>query len=314
MLHTHFILDTDPGQDDAVAILFALGASHQLVLDAICVVAGNVPLPLTTRNARMVCDWAGREDIPIYAGCDEPLVRKLVTAEGVHGGNGLEGIPFHSPRTALQDIHAVDAFIDRIRNAAKDEISLCAIGPLTNIAMALKKAPDIRKKLKQIVMMGGTYFEAGNVSPVAEFNFFADPQAAAVVFSSGIPIVVLPLDVTHKVCSNQERIAALRSLPNFCGPIVADILTSYGRYDRERFGLQGGPLHDPCAIAWLIEPDLFAGKDVYVAIETSSELTMGESVVDWWMQTDNVPNAYWITKVDDERFFSLLRDSLANLP
>ena len=314
MPHTHFILDTDPGQDDAVAILFALGASDRLHLDALTAVAGNVPLPLTSKNARIICDWAGREDMPVYAGCEMPLLHTLVTAEEVHGRNGLDGVELHEPRTPLQSRHAVDAIIERVRAEPAGTVSLCAVGPLTNVAMAIRRAPDIVPLLKQIVVMGGCYFEAGNVTPAADFNFFVDPHAAAIVFESGAPVVVLPLDVTHKACTSEKRIAALRALPNHCGPLAADILTSYQRFDTQKFGLEGGPLHDPCAIGYLLDPTLFKGRQVHVAIETGSELTLGASVVDWWGITGKQPNAYWVNEVDDERFFAELTLALGRLP
>ena len=314
MPRPHFILDTDPGQDDAVAILFALGANDRLHLDALTAVAGNVPLPLTEKNARIICDWAGREDMPVYAGCETPLLHQLITAEEVHGRNGLDGVELHEPRTPLQKQHAVDAIIERVRASQPGTLSLCAVGPLTNVAMAIRRAPDIVPLLKQIVVMGGCYFEAGNVTPAADFNFFVDPHAAAIVFESGAPVVVLPLDVTHKACTSEKRIAALRALPNFCGPLAADILTSYQRFDIQKFGLEGGPLHDPCAIGYLLDPTLFKGRHVHVAIETRGELTLGASVVDWWNITGKKPNAYWVNEVDDERFFAELTLALGRLP
>lgn len=314
MSRTHFILDTDPGQDDAIAILFALGASDRLKLTALTAVAGNVPLPLTSKNARIICDWAGREDMPVYAGCDTPLLHKLVTAEEVHGRNGLDGVELHEPRTPLQTQHAVDAIIEHVRTAPAGTVSLCAVGPLTNIAMALRRAPDIIPLLKEIVVMGGCYFEAGNVTPAADFNFYVDPHAAAIVLDSGAPVVIVPLDVTHKACTSHARLDALRALPNRCGPLAADILTSYERFDTQKFGLEGGPLHDPCAIGYLLDPTLFKGRHVHVDIETGSELSLGSSVVDWWSVTGKKPNAYWITEVDDERFFAELTTALATLP
>jgi purine nucleosidase len=309
-----FIFDTDPGQDDAVAILFALGASEQIDLLALTTVAGNVPVSYTTRNARVICDWAGRQDVPVYAGSDRPLLRPLVTAEEVHGKTGLDGVEIHDPVTPQQDGHAVDFIIDTLRAAEPGSVTLCPVGPLTNIALALAKAPDIVAGIKEIVLMGGTYFEAGNITPAAEFNIYVDPHAAEIVLSAGVPITMLPLDVTHKACITGSRIDKLRSLPNRAGKLVADILTSYARFDTQKFGLEGGPLHDPCVVAYLIKPELFKGRRVNVQVETASTLTLGATVVDWWGTTGQPANVNWITEIDAEGFYAQLTDSLATLP
>jgi len=309
-----FIFDTDPGQDDAVAILFALGASEQIDLLALTTVAGNVPVSYTTRNARVICDWAGRQDVPVYAGSDRPLLRPLVTAEEVHGKTGLDGVETHDPVTPQQDGHAVDFIIDTLRAAEPASVTLCPVGPLTNIALALAKAPDIVAGIKEIVLMGGTYFEAGNVTPAAEFNIYVDPHAAEIVLGAGVPITMLPLDVTHKACITGSRIDKLRSLPNRAGKLVADILTSYARFDTQKFGLEGGPLHDPCVVAYLIKPELFKGRQVNVQVETASALTLGATVVDWWGTTGQPANVNWITEIDAEGFYAQLTDSLATLP
>ncbi|MDN0073529.1 nucleoside hydrolase [Crenobacter sp. SG2303] len=309
-----FILDTDPGLDDAVAILFALGASERLNLLALTTVAGNVPLSLTTRNARVICDWAERYDVPVFAGCDRPLVRPLVTAEEVHGKTGLDGLEIHDPQTPQQGGHAVDFIIDTLRAAKPASVTLGPLGPLTNIALALVKAPDISTAIKEIVLMGGTYFEAGNITPAAEFNIYVDPHAAAIVLGSGVPITMMPLDVTHKACITGKRIDKLRSLPNRAGKRVADILTSYARFDTQKFGLEDGPLHDPCVIAYLLEPGLFGGRRVNVQVETMSPLTLGATVVDWWGTTTGPANVNWITEIDAEGFFALLTRTLAPLP
>ena len=191
------IIDTDPGQDDAVAILLAL-ASPELDVLGITVAAGNVPLPLTQKNARVICELAGRRDMKIFAGCDAPLAQRLVTAEHVHGKTGLDGIALPDPTMPLQSQHAVDFIIETLRREAPGSVTLCPLGPLTNIATAFQKAPDIVARVAEIVLMGGAYFEVGNITPAAEFNIFVDPEAAAVVFASGAPIVVMPLDVTTR--------------------------------------------------------------------------------------------------------------------
>jgi purine nucleosidase len=307
------IIDTDPGQDDAIAILFALGASDALQVLGLTVVAGNVPLQLTQRNARIICEWAGRSDVPVFAGCSRPLLRPPVAAAEIHGQEGLEGPALREPQMPLAAVHAVDFLIETVLSHP-EPVTLCPIGPLTNVAAALIKSPEIAPRLREIVLMGGARFEGGNITPQAEFNIYADPHAAEVVFGSGVPITVLPLDVTHKVLSTRARVERLRALGNRAGDIAAQILTTYGRVERSRFGDDGGPLHDPCVIAYLLAPQLFSGREVNVAIETTSPLSMGATVVDWWGVTGREPNARYLTEVDSDGFFDLLTRTLARLP
>ncbi len=307
------IIDTDPGQDDAVAILLALASPEEVELLGITAVAGNVPLALTAKNARIVCELAGRPDVPVYAGCDRPLGRDLVTAEYVHGETGLNGPVLPDPVMPLQDQHAVDFIIDTVRAQPAGAVTLCPLGPLTNIAMALEKAPDIAERLAGIVLMGGAYFEVGNVTPAAEFNIYVDPQAADIVFKSGIEITVMPLDVTHKALVTKSRNDAFRAIGNRVGVAVAEMTDFFERFDREKYGSAGAPLHDPCVIAYLIQPDLFSGRHVNVEIETRSELTLGMTVADWWGVTDRAPNAMFMGDVDADGFFALLTARLARL-
>ena len=206
------IIDTDPGQDDAVAILLALASPDEIAVLGITAVAGNVPLALTEKNARIICELAGRPDIAVFAGCDRPLVQLLVTAEHVHGKTGLDGIALPDPTMPLQAAHAVDFIIDTLRAEPSGSVTLCPLGPLTNIATAFTRAPDIIARVKEIVLMGGAYFEVGNITPAAEFNIYVDPEAAEIVFQSGVPLVVMPLDVTHKVLTTRPRIDAIRAI------------------------------------------------------------------------------------------------------
>ncbi|PTN03625.1 purine nucleosidase [Rhodovulum imhoffii] len=307
------IIDTDPGQDDAVAILLAL-ASPELDVLGLTAVAGNVPLPLTALNARKVCDLAGRPDVPVFAGCDRPLRHDLVTAEHVHGKTGLDGPDLPDPTPPLQKTHAVDFLIDTLRREPKGSITLCPLGPLTNIATALRRAPDIAPRIAQIVLMGGAYFEVGNVTPAAEFNIYVDPEAAAEVFGAGIPLMVIPLDVTHKVLVTHARNEAFRALGNRTGRAVAEMTDFFERYDREKYQSPGAPLHDPCVIACLLQPGLFTGRHINVEIETHSELTRGMTVADWWRVTDRAPNATFMGDVDAEGVFALLTERLGRLP
>jgi purine nucleosidase len=306
------IIDTDPGQDDAVAILLALASPELEVLGITCV-AGNVPLPLTTKNARMVCELAQRPDIKVFAGCDKPLARPLVTAEHVHGKTGLDGITLPDPEMPLQDAHAVDFLIDTLRREPAGTVTLCPIGPLTNIATAMQRAPDIIGRIQEIVLMGGAYFEVGNITPAAEFNIYVDPEAAKIVFGAGAPLTVMPLDVTHKALTNRARVDAFRAMPGRVGPAVASWTDFFERYDKEKYGSEGAPLHDPCTIAYLLCPELFSGREINVEIETGSELTLGMTVADWWRVTGRPANARFMGDVDAEGFFALLLQRIARL-
>ena len=307
------IIDTDPGQDDAVAILLAL-ASPEIKLLGITTVAGNVPLALTQVNARKICDLAGRTDIQVFAGLDRPLVRPLVTAEHVHGRTGLDGPVLPDPETPLQEQHAVDYIIDTLRREPAGSVTLALIGPLSNIAMAMQRAPDIIPRIRQIILMGGAYFEVGNITPAAEFNIYVDPHAAQNVFASGVPVTLMPLDVTHKALTRTDRVAALRAIGNQTGVAVAEMLEFFERFDEDKYGSDGGPLHDPCTVAWMIAPDIFNGRPCNVEIETASPLTMGMTVVDWWQVSSRPHNALVIGDLDADRFFGLITERLATLP
>ncbi|MGB3980043.1 nucleoside hydrolase, partial [Planktomarina temperata] len=257
------IIDTDPGQDDAVAILLALASEELNVLGLTCV-AGNVPLERTSYNARQVCELAGRADVPVFAGCDRPMGRGLVTAEHVHGDSGLDGAPLPAPVMELQSTHAVDFIISALRTAPPKTITLCPLGPLTNIATALQRAPDIAERIAQVVLMGGAYFEVGNITPAAEFNIYVDPEAAQLVFRSGVDLVAAPLDVTHKALTTPAWSAALRAKNHPVCDVVAGWTEFFERFDSEKYGSEGAPLHDPCVIAYLIAPELFSGRRINV--------------------------------------------------
>ena len=306
------IIDTDPGQDDAVAILLAL-SSPELDVVGITAVAGNVPLALTEKNARKICELAGRADMKVYAGAVRPLMRPLVTAEYVHGKTGLDGPDLPEPTMPLQAQHGVDFIIDTVQANPDGAITLCPLGPLTNIALALIRAPEIAPKIKEIVLMGGGFFEGGNVTPAAEFNIYVDPHAADVVLKSGIPIVMMPLDVTHKALTSRARVERFRKMNTPVGEATAELLDFFERFDEQKYGTDGGPLHDPCVIAYLIKPDLFQGRHCNVTVETQSELTMGMTVIDWWHVTGREPNATVMREIDHEGFFELLTERLAKL-
>lgn len=306
------IIDTDPGQDDAVAILLAL-ASPELEVLGITAVAGNVPLHLTQKNALKICELAGKPSTRVFAGASQPLLRPLVTAEHVHGRTGLDGPDLPEPTMQLQQQHAVDFLVEELLRQPAGEVTLCTLGPLTNVALALRRAPEIAQRIQRIVMMGGGFFEGGNITPAAEFNIYVDPHAAHVVFESGIPLVVMPLDVTHQVLTTKQRIAAIGALGTPVAKATVELLEFFERFDEEKYGSDGGPLHDPCVIAYLLQPELFQGRDCNVTVECGSELTMGMTVVDWWGVTNRPANAKVMRSVDADGFFKLLTARLKSL-
>jgi purine nucleosidase len=308
------IIDTDPGQDDAVAILLALASPDELEVLGIVAVAGNVGLAQNARNALRVVELSGRTDVPVHAGSSRPLRRQLVTAEYVHGSTGLDGPNLPEPRMALEPRHGVDFLVDAIMAHPRGAIALCTLGPLTNIALALIREPAIAERLEEIVMMGGAYFEVGNVTPAAEFNIYVDPEAADIVLRSGIPITMAPLDVTHMMRSTPARIAAIRALGNHAGTAVAAMLEFSQDFDLGKYGWDGAPLHDPCVIAYLLQPSLFEGRHINVAVECASELTLGMTVADYWGVTGRARNVNYLRSGDAEGFYALLTERLARLP
>lgn len=307
------IIDTDPGQDDAVAILLALASPGDIDVLGITAVAGNVPLHLTEKNARIVCELASKPDTRVFAGCNTPMLQPLVTAEHVHGKTGLDGPQLDDPTMPLESQHAVDFIIETLRNEPSGTVTLCPLGPLTNIAMAFRKAPDIVERVQEIVLMGGAYFEVGNITPAAEFNIYVDPEAASVVFSCGRPITVMPLDVTHKALTTRARIDRFRAMGTKVGDMVAAWTDFFERFDMEKYGSEGAPLHDPCVIAYLIAPQLFTGRNINVEIETTSPLTRGMTVADWWGVTNKPVNAHFIGDLDAEGFYDLLLERIGQL-
>ncbi|WDR05286.1 nucleoside hydrolase [Devosia rhodophyticola] len=308
------IIDTDPGQDDAVAILLALASPEDLDVLGIVAVAGNVGLNQNVKNALKVVELSGRTSIPVYAGCERPLRRPLVTAEHVHGQTGLDGPNLPNPKIDIQPTHGVDYIVETLMQAAPKTITLCALGPLTNIAMALIKQPAIAERIAEIVLMGGGYFEAGNITPAAEFNIYVDPEAADVVMRSGAPITIQPLDVSHGMQATPERLAAIRQLGNKTGTAVHAMLSFSETFDLKKYGWAGAPLHDPTVIAYLLQPELFEGRQCNVSIETASELTVGMTVVDYWHVTDKPRNATYLRHGNADGYFALLTERLARLP
>ncbi len=308
------IIDTDPGQDDAIAILLALASPEDVEVLGIVAVAGNVGLAQNAKNALQIVELAGKPEIPVYAGCARPMRRPLVTAEHVHGPTGLDGPVLPEPEKQLEPQHGVDFIIETLRREPAGTVTLCTLGPLSNVGMAMVKAPDIVPRIREIVMMAGAYFEVGNITPAAEFNVYVDPEAADVVLNSGVPITMVPLDVTHGVLSYAHRIEAFRAIRNKCGDAVAAMITFSQHFDLEKYETEGAPLHDPCVITWLLKPDLFKGRHINVSVETASELTLGMTVADYWRITDRPKNVLYLRSADDEGFYKLLTERLARLP
>jgi len=310
MARQRIIIDCDPGQDDAVALFLAMASPEELEILGITAVAGNVPLDLTQRNIRIMCDIAGRREIPVFAGCDRPMVRDLLTAEKVHGKTGIDGIEIVDPQTPLQEQHAVDFIVETLRAAEDESVTLVPTGPLTNIGTVIDRAPDVLSKIRQLVIMGGAMREGGNYSPSAEFNILVDPHAADIVFSCGRPITSMGLDVTHQVLSTRARVERIRQLGNPVAEATAGMLGFFERHDSKKYGVEGAPLHDPCTIAWLLDPELFEGKFCNLSVETRSELTMGHTAIDFWHVTDRPHNVNWIYSVDADGFYDLLTGRL----
>ena len=307
------LLDCDPGRDDALAIAMVLASLEEIELAGITAVAGNVPLALTYRNARFICDLCGFPGVPVYAGADRPLVRRPVTGTRAHGESGLEGMEVEMPPLPAPAGEAVDFMGEALRASEEDEISLVAIGPLTNVAMLASTRPELLPKIRQIVLMGGASRAGGNVTPVAEFNVFADPHAAARVFDSGCPIVTVSLDATHQVLATPDHADRLARAGGEPARRLAALLRPAVQSRSARFGPQRMPTHDPCTIAWLLQPELFRSEPVPVAVELEGVHTLGTTVVDWWGVTGSPPNANWVTDVDGEGVLDLLIDRIGRL-
>ena len=307
------IIDCDPGQDDAIALFLAMASPDELELLGITAVAGNVPLALTERNTRMLCDIAN-SSVPVFAGCAKPMLRDAISAEYIHGETGINGIDVFEPKTPLQDKHAVDFIVDTLLGIDKVTVTLIPTGPLTNIATAIERNPEILSRIEEIVIMGGAMREGGNRTPSAEFNILVDPHAADVVFNCGRPITLMGLDVTHRVLSTEERVARIAALNNPVADATVGMLSFFHRYDTEKYSSEGTPLHDPCTVAYLLQPELFKTKLCNVSVETESELTMGHTAVDFWHVTDRPKNVNWAYDVDADGFYALLTERLCRFP
>ena len=306
------ILDTDPGLDDALALFLAL-ASPEVQLEAITTVSGNVHVDLTTRNALTLLELAGRTDIPVARGCDRPLLRQPVFADYVHGQNGLGGVELPTPNLQPLAQHAVDLIIERVM-AAPREITLVPVGPLTNIALALRKEPRIADRVREVVIMGGALRVPGNVTPEAEFNIYADPHAAHIVFHAGWPIRLVSLDVTNKTVLQPEQVRALAAngspVTRLIQQMVDNFLDTFGRPR----GLTAFQMHDPLCLSAALQPEMITWEQAYVDVELAGSLTLGETVAYFAKRTEDLdpslehlhpPNMLTSVGVDVERFISL---------
>jgi purine nucleosidase len=312
-LRRQVIFDTDPSPDDALAFLAAIASPEELEVLAITTVAGNVPLELTSKNARKALELAHRTDIPVYAGATAPLMRPLVTAEHVHGSTGFDGYDLPEPATSLEDGFAPDVIVKLVMSRPSKAVTLCCLAPLTNVALAMVREPRLASHLAGIVLMGGSVWEGGNITAAAEFNFYVDPEAAARVFSSGAVITMIPLDCTHQALLTDQRLEILRSAGTPLGTAFYHLLEWNKRFDRAKYGWAGGPLHDPTVTAYLLSPELFAGRRVRVDIECNSPLTLGASVVDWWGVSGRQANALVLRTIDAEGYFRLILGRLLRL-
>ncbi len=305
------IIDTDPSPDDAVAFLMALGSPNELELLALTTVGGNVSLEQTTINTLKALELVGRNEIPVYKGAEQPLERDLITAPEVHGNTGFEGYDLPEPKGTAANGFAPDKIVDLVMGNEPNSITICAIAPLTNIALALQKEPKIAKRLQEIVLMGGAKSESGNITPAAEYNIYVDPEAAEIVFKSGVPITMLPLDCTHKALSTDARLEKLRAIGTPHMEAFYHLLKFNRIFDSEKMSLDGGPLHDPTTIAYLLKPEIFKAKKVNVTIATDNELTRGMTVVDWWGQTGLPLNTNMLYDLDSDAYYDLVIERLA---
>lgn len=306
------IFDCDPGVDDAVALMLAFAARDNIEILGITSVAGNVGIETTTRNACLLRQIAGRQDVGVYRGLDRPMVKTAVLADDFHGPDGLGNYPVFTPDKGPEDQSGVDFIIDTIRSNLTKSVTLAVTGPLTNIATALQLAPDIATQIKDIVLMGGARIEGGNITASAEYNIYADPDAAAIVLGSGCPLVVIGLDATHQVRATPARIARLEALDNPVAKLVANTLHFSNTLAGNMEGATGAPLHDPCVIAYLIAPHLFKVRPASIRVETESDLTRGHTAIEFRADYGGVPfNAAWVTHIDDDGLFALLEGAFA---
>ncbi|QTC90397.1 nucleoside hydrolase [Brevundimonas goettingensis] len=302
------IIDCDPGVDDAVGLLLAFAAPG-LELLAITTVGGNVPVEATARNARIMRQIAGREDVPVYAGAERPLVREPAGAGEFHGLEGTGDLTVFEPGAPMAQGHAVDAMIAIVMSRPAGEVALSVMGPMTNVALAMRKEPRLAAHLGCVVAMGGARSEGGNITASAEFNIWADPDAAAEVFASGCEMIVMGLDATHQVRATEDRIAAIEAIGTPAAEATASMLRFSHRIEREIVRGEDPPLHDPCTVAWLLKPELFTTRPCRIEVETASDLTRGHTAVEFRIDPATARH-HWATKADGQGVFDLITAKL----
>lgn len=302
----NIILDCDPGHDDAINIIIAAAKSDSFNVLGLTTVGGNVEVEKNTKNALKVLELLN-SNIPVYKGQSRPLVRQIEIATEIHGDSGMDGPVLSDPKTKEEEQHAVDFIIESVKNS-KDKVTLVPTGPLTNIAMALIKDPTIADNIEEIVLMGGGTF--GNWTPAAEFNIFVDAEAAEVVFTSGVPLAVFGLDVTHQVIATDDIVKRVGEIDNEIAQFVKELLIFFGQTYKDFFGFNGGPIHDACTCMYLLNKDMFEMRDVNVTIETKGENTYGMTVVDMLKTTGKKENAKFATGVNQELFWDIFTDIL----
>ncbi|MBB3931949.1 purine nucleosidase [Kaistia hirudinis] len=307
------IIDTDPGQDDAFAILFALGSPAELAVIGITTVGGNVPLKLTSENALKVIELAGRPDVPVYAGCPGPIVKKLKTAEYVHGPTGMDGADLPTPTTPLQAEHGVNYLVRTLMDAPEGEITVCTLGPMTNLAMAMTMEPRIIPRIREVVLMGGGFFQGGNATPAAEFNIFVDPHAAHIVFESGAPVTMCPIDCTYTAEMTVEWLDTLRATGKRAAIEAANMADFYRQYGGFKFKTSARPIHDACVTGYLLAPEIYEQRLCNVTIDIVSPETIGMTIVDWWHVTGKRKNCNVLRRIDPDPFFALMLERIGSL-
>lgn len=308
MKRQSLIIDCDPGVDDAVGLLLAF-VSPELDLKAITTVGGNVPVEKTTRNARIIRHVAGRDEVPVYAGTARPLVREPAGAGEFHGAEGLGDLEAVEPDAPATDGSAVDAIVRIVMEAPAKSVAVAVMGPMTNLALALRAEPRLAERLGPVVVMGGARSEGGNITASAEFNIWADPDAAAEVFASGCEMVVFGLDATHQVRATEERIAALEAVGNASADMAAAMVRFSQRIERTVVGWDAAPLHDPCTVAWLLKPELFRLKPCRIEVETASDLTRGHTAVEFRVDPQTARHL-WAVEADGQGVFDLITERL----
>lgn len=308
MTQQALIIDCDPGVDDAVALMLAFG-SGELDLLAVTAVGGNVPVQKTARNARILRQIAGRADVPVFMGADRPLRREPAGAGEFHGAEGLGDLTPFEPDAPCADGHAVDAIIDHVMGRPAKSVAIAVLGPLTNLALALRKEPALAERLGPVAIMGGARSEGGNITASAEFNIWADPEAAAEVLATGCDAVLFGLDATHQVRATDARLAALEAVGTPMADAAASMMRFSQRVERKIVGWDAPPVHDPCPVAWLLRPDLFEMKPCRIDVETHSDLTRGHTAVEFRVDPATAPHR-WAVSADADGVFALITEAV----